>query len=95
MLLATPSDVLQPHISAVAPEFSITFLPVSGNKMLRADPFGSQLAAENVSMVRAEWNRELLDELRSFPLGKYDDIVDAVSDAYHELVRFRTGWSAV
>ena len=46
-------------------------------------------------MVTASWNRELLDELRVFPLGKNDDIVDALTDAYDELVSRVGGWGAV
>ena len=83
------------HLAKLLDGYSISFVPVSGSKVLRADPIGSQIAAENVCMLKANWNRDLLDEMRSFPLGKNDDIVDAISDAYHELVRYRTGWSAV
>jgi phage terminase large subunit-like protein len=46
-------------------------------------------------MVAADWNRTLLDEMRTFPLGKNDDIVDALTDAYDELVGRGGGWGAV
>jgi predicted phage terminase large subunit-like protein len=82
------------HLVQLLQGFPVVFLPVSGSKQLRADPVGSQIAAENVTMLRAEWNRYLLDELRSFPLGKNDDIVDALADAYSEVSRTRTGWTA-
>lgn len=82
------------HLVQLLQGFPVIFLPVSGSKQLRADPVGSQIAAENVTMLRAEWNRYLLDELRSFPLGKNDDIVDALADAYSEVSRTRTGWTA-
>jgi predicted phage terminase large subunit-like protein len=58
---------------------------VTGNKVTRADPLAAQVNAGNVSMARGDWNRELRDELRRFPNGKNDDIVDAVSDAFAEL----------
>src|SRR5205085_102710 len=58
---------------------------VTGNKVTRADPLAAQVNAGNVSMVRGDWNRELREELRRFPSGKHDDIVDSVSDAFAEL----------
>ena len=54
-------------------------------KELRAEPFASQLNAGNVFMVKAEWNRNLLEELRQFPLSKHDDQVDCLSDAFSAL----------
>lgn len=74
---------------------AVNILPVTGSKDVRAEPFASQVAGGNVYMVQAEWNRTLLDELRVFPLGKNDDIVDALTDAYDELVGRGGGWGAV
>jgi predicted phage terminase large subunit-like protein len=74
---------------------AVTVLPVTGAKDVRAEPFASQVAGGNVYMVTASWNRELLDEMRTFPLGKNDDIVDALTDAYDELVGRGGGWGAV
>jgi predicted phage terminase large subunit-like protein len=68
---------------------------VTGSKDVRAEPFASQVAGGNVYMVAADWNRTLLDEMRTFPLGKNDDIVDALTDAYDELVGRGGGWGAV
>jgi predicted phage terminase large subunit-like protein len=65
--------------------FSVKTEPVSGSKEIRADPFSSQVNAGNVRLVRGEWNRAFIEELRSFPGGKFDDQVDAVSDAFTEL----------
>lgn len=74
---------------------AVTVLPVTGAKDVRAEPFASQVAGGNVYMVAADWNRTLLDEMRTFPLGKNDDIVDALTDAYDELVGRGGGWGAV
>ncbi len=60
---------------------------VSGNKETRAEPFAIQVNAGNVSMIKAEWNKDLLKELETFPYGKFDDQVDALSDAFDELTR--------
>jgi predicted phage terminase large subunit-like protein len=36
-------------------------------------------------MIRADWNKDLIKELETFPYGRNDDQVDALSDAFHEL----------
>lgn len=55
------------------------------NKEARADSFSSQVNAGNVKMLRGAWNRDLIEEMRTFPLGKHDDQVDAVSLAFNRL----------
>lgn len=65
--------------------YIIACLPVTGNKETRAEPFAIQVNAGNVSMIRADWNKDLIKELETFPYGRNDDQVDALSDAFHEL----------
>lgn len=65
--------------------YSVTAKPVSGDKVLRAEPFAAQVNVGNVMMLRAEWNDALISELRMFPNGAHDDQVDALSDAFSEL----------
>jgi predicted phage terminase large subunit-like protein len=48
-------------------------------------PLASQVEAGNVFILRAEWNRILLDEMRDFPWGKKDDQVDALVRAFTTL----------
>jgi predicted phage terminase large subunit-like protein len=57
----------------------------TGAKATRAMPFASQVEAGNVSIVRAEWNATLFDEMRDFPWGKKDDQVDAMVRAFTTL----------
>jgi predicted phage terminase large subunit-like protein len=57
----------------------------TGSKATRAMPLASQVEAGNVSMVRADWSRTLLDEMRDFPWGKKDDQVDALVRAFTTL----------
>ena len=57
----------------------------TGDKVTRAQSFAAQLNAGNVSLVRAGWNRGLLDELRAFPRGDHDDQVDACAGAFNAL----------
>jgi predicted phage terminase large subunit-like protein len=60
--------------------------PESGDKVVRARPFASQVNAGNVLMLRATWNTAFTDELRIFPNGRYDDQVDASSRAFNGLL---------
>ena len=41
-----------------------------------------QIEAGNVRMLKAGWNAEFIDELKAFPSGRHDDMVDALSRAY-------------
>ena len=66
--------------------FAVESSPESGDKATRAAPFASQVNAGNVSIVKAPWNRVLLDEMAAFPAVTHDDIVDAASRAFSMLV---------
>jgi predicted phage terminase large subunit-like protein len=48
-------------------------------------PLASQVEAGNVSIIRTDWNRSLLDEMRDFPWGRKDDQVDALVRAFTTL----------
>lgn len=65
--------------------------PETGDKVTRAEPFAAQVEVGNVKMVRGDWNKDLLDEMRLFPRGKYLDQVDALSRAFSELVTAKRG----
>jgi len=60
--------------------------PESGDKVTRADPLAAQAEAGNVLIVQGDWNREFLDELTTFPSGKFKDQVDAATRAFNELL---------
>ncbi len=65
--------------------FSVTTERSTANKQERADPFSSQLNAGNVRVVKGDWNRAFIEELRQFPQGRHDDQVDAASLAFNLL----------
>jgi predicted phage terminase large subunit-like protein len=67
--------------------FDVRTEPVSGSKELRAGPLSAQVNAGNVRLLRGDWNQAFVEELRSFPQGKFDDQVDAAADAFLELTR--------
>lgn len=71
--------------------FTVKSKPVTGDKVTRARPFAAQVNVGNVVMLRAPWNTVLVNEMRSFPNAKHDDIVDALSLAFDELTTGSTG----
>lgn len=66
--------------------FRVRSSPESGGKVTRAEPVAAQINAGNVLMLRAEWNDKLIDEMRMFPNGSFDDQIDAISRAFGELI---------
>ena len=64
---------------------------VDTDKFTRALSWQSRAEAGKVYLVRASWNEEFLDELCSFPDGKHDDQVDAVSLAVQMMSLRPTG----
>lgn len=65
--------------------FHVASERVTGSKEVRARAFASQVNAGNVRMLRAPWNTAALNELRTFPRGDHDDIIDAAGDAFDGL----------
>lgn len=75
--------------------YAVRAAPVTGDKETRADPFAAQVNAGstddpgNVRLVRGAWNAAYVEELRTFPVGKHDDQVDASGDAFNEVAPVR------
>ena len=57
----------------------------SGDKATRAEPLAVQVEAGNVRLLRGPWNQAFIDEVKTFPVGKYKDQVDASSGAFNKL----------
>jgi predicted phage terminase large subunit-like protein len=64
--------------------FPVSVDKVTTNKEARAEPLASQAEANNVKMIQAKWNRELIDMFCRFP-SKPRDGVDASSGAFNKL----------
>jgi predicted phage terminase large subunit-like protein len=58
---------------------------VTGSKEVRAEPLAAQVQGGNVHLIAGLWQIDLLDEMESFPSGKYRDQVDACSGAFNRL----------
>jgi predicted phage terminase large subunit-like protein len=55
------------------------------DKLTNALPFAARVGLQMVDVVEAQWTRDFLDELCSFPRGAHDDQVDAGAGAYEML----------
>ncbi|MBC7074674.1 MAG: phage terminase large subunit, partial [Syntrophomonadaceae bacterium] len=66
--------------------FRVRSSPESGDKVTRAEPLAAQINAGNVMILRGDWNDQLINEMRMFPNGSFDDQIDALSRAFSELI---------
>lgn len=67
----------------------------TGDKETRAYPLSTQVGAGNVHVLKRDWLKDLLEEMRFFPKSKYKDQVDALSGAFNYLSKKRIrigGW---
>ncbi len=81
--VAALAAMLSGHVVHTSPE--------TGDKVVRARPFASQVNAGNVLMLRGTWNKPFIDELQMFPNGLNDDQVDAASRAFNGLLSPASG----
>lgn len=58
---------------------------ITGDKVTRAEPLTAQAMAGNVKMVKGDWNHTFINEITSFPQGRYKDQVDATSGGFNKL----------
>ena len=66
--------------------YQVKTSPETGDKVTRAEPLASQVNVGNVLMLRGAWNDALIEEMRLFPNGAFDDQVDGLSRAFAELL---------
>lgn len=57
----------------------------TGEKPTRAEPFSVQVEAGNVRILRGDWNADYIAEMKTFPVGKFKDQIDASSGAFNKL----------
>lgn len=67
--------------------FIVNARPTSGSKEMRALNFSASVNSGRTTLLKADWNKDAVDEFRNFPLSDYKDVVDASSDAFNELSR--------
>lgn len=67
----------------------------TGDKALRAEPYSVQVEAGNVKVVVGAWNKEFIDEHKTFPVGKYKDQIDGASGAFNKIAASGGGMQAL
>jgi predicted phage terminase large subunit-like protein len=69
------------HIARLLNKYDAQGVLPRGDKVTRARPWASQLKAGNARLLKADWNKEYIDDHVKFPEGDKDSI-DASSGAY-------------
>jgi len=62
--------------------FSVKVDRVTGDKVVRAEPWATAVENGDVILLRGAWNKEYVDEHTQFPNGKFKDQVDASSQTF-------------
>lgn len=66
--------------------YDARFTPETGSKEARAMPMAAQAEAGAIYLVKAPWNAKFLDQICTFPASKHDDMTDATTRAFNEVV---------
>jgi len=88
---ASGKDLILNYIKLLK-EFSVMPHKPSTSKFVRAQSFSSWIEHGLVKFIRAEWNNKFFNQLKAFPNGEHDDMVDAASCAFNRLATINT-WS--
>ncbi|MGZ0879044.1 phage terminase large subunit [Priestia megaterium] len=78
--------MLQDEISGLIP------VNPEGGKEVRANAVSPEVESDNVYLphpLYASWVNELIDEATAFPNGRYDDMVDSLTQALVKLQHLR------
>lgn len=67
--------------------FTIKSEKVTGDKVLRAEPYAAQVEAGNVMLLRGEWNKDFISEHESAPNGALKDQWDAAAGAFNKVAK--------
>lgn len=59
-----------------------------GGKVTRVNAVSAAIESGNVYLPRTSWVQDFVEECASFPSGKFDDQVDAMSQALHRFIYF-------
>lgn len=58
---------------------------VTGDKITRAEPLQSYAMAGNIKIKLTDWTEGYINDLTSFPYGKFKDKIDATSGAFNKM----------
>ena len=74
------------HIATMLNGYDVKGIPSRGDKITRAKPLAAQALVGNVKLLRGSWNEMYLNHMHGQPDLPHDDIFDASSGAYEQLV---------
>ena len=74
------------HIATMLAGYDARGVRPQGDKITRAKGLSAQSLAGNVSLVRGDWNERWLAHMHGQPGLAHDDIMDASSGAFNELL---------
>ena len=80
------------HIASNLVGFDGVGISPQGDKITRAKALAAQSLAGNVKLLRGSWNEMWLNHMHGQPDLPHDDIMDASSGAFNELVSMETDW---
>lgn len=75
--------------------FDVDGIPSSGDKQTRASAWAAQVNNGNVSILKAEWNKQWLATHANFPHGKHDDDVDSSAGAFNDQALSGKKWREI
>lgn len=84
---AGKSQVL--YLTKALAGFTVLSSTETGDKVTRAEPLASQVNVGNVTAVRGDYLHLLINELRNFPFGRFDDQVDSASRAFNTMMEIK------
>jgi predicted phage terminase large subunit-like protein len=79
------------HITTMLAGYDVRGAPARVDKIVRAKPLAAQAYAGNVKLVRGPWNEMYLNHMHGQPDLPHDDLMDASSGAYDQLVFSQVG----
>ena len=66
--------------------YNVVFERPTKSKEERATALSVQINNGNFSMLKDDWNYDLISEMRAFPSSRNDDQIDALSSGFNNLV---------
>lgn len=66
-------------------DYDVDGIPVTKNKVVRAQPVLAAIEAGKFYVVEGKWNKAFVDEYDEFPAGEHDDQIDTIAAGYTDL----------
>ena len=82
---AASGKIAASYILGLLTGFPAWTIHPTGDKLTRALPLFAMAEVGRVKLVAGEWNRVFWDEVRAFPSGEHDDMIDAAAHAFNHI----------